>query len=591
MALAVHLLGAPRIERDGAPLPPPRGAKAWALLTLLLLVDTPQPRSRVASLLFPEADDPLGALRWSLSELRRLLDEDAEITRDPLHLRLRGDVVVDADIVARGDWPQAMALPGFGGELLEGMSFASAASFELWLAGERQHLTGATAAILHEAAVSRLAQGAPGAAADLARRLAALDPYNENGHILLVRSLRATGDTSRAEEHVAECQALFRRELGVEPTTALAAAVRASPSGESAIAGRSAITAQLEMGLAASTAGAWDGAVDALQRAVVGARALDDSALLAQSLVALGSALVHGVRGADEVGLPALHEAQDLARTCGDAASVARSCREIAYVEMLRAHHPRMERWLGDAAEAAGDDAAERAWIGVVAGLGRTDIGDHDDALASLRSACDDARSSGDEHAMAFAQSALARVHLLTGEWTEASEAAEASRSTALGAGWMSFAPWPETIGAEALLRRGETDTAAERLEHAYAIGRQVGDPCWESLAERGLGLISAERDERGSALDLLLRAPQTCRRFPDTYDWVTGYGLQALAAYGVDTGAAQAHEWIADLERHATRRGFRTLAAAAATYRGRLGDTAAADVAELRGPAGTSGA
>jgi DNA-binding SARP family transcriptional activator len=590
MALAIHLLGAPRVERDGVPLPAPRGAKAWALLTLLLLVDAPQPRSRVASLLFPEADDPLGALRWNLSELRRLLDQDAEITRDPLRLQLRPDVVVDADVVERGDWPQALALPGFGGELLEGMSFASAASFELWLAGERQHLAGATAATLHEAAVSRLAQSDAGAAADLARRLVSLDPYNENGHVLLVRSLRAGGDTRRAEEHVAETQALFRSELGVEPTTALATAVRASPSGDSTMSGRAAITAQLEMGMAAGHAGAWDGAIGALQRAVVGARALDDAALLGQSLAALGSALVHGVRGADEVGLPALHEARDLARACGDGATAARSCREIAYVELLRAHHPRMERWLADAAETAGDDAAEHAWIGVVAGLGRTDTGDHDGALARLQSACEDGLSGGDAHATAFARTALARVHLLDGDTDEAHRAAEAATSTALGAGWMALAPWPETIGAEALLLDGGTDAAAEQLEHAYEIARHVADPCWESLAERGLGLIAAERDEKHGALDLLLRAPQTCRRFPDTYDWVTAYGLQALAAYGVDTGAAQAHEWVADLDRHATRRGFRTIAAAAATYRGRLGDSAAADVAELRGPARTSG-
>ncbi|MEA2303620.1 MAG: hypothetical protein QOH43_900, partial [Solirubrobacteraceae bacterium] len=67
MSLAIRLLGKPQIERDGVPVQPPRGRKTWALLAYLVLCERPPPRSRVASLLFSEADDPLGALRWSLA--------------------------------------------------------------------------------------------------------------------------------------------------------------------------------------------------------------------------------------------------------------------------------------------------------------------------------------------------------------------------------------------------------------------------------------------------------------------------------------------------------------------------------------------
>ena len=75
MRLAIRLLGTPQIERDGAAMPAPRGRKTWAVLAYLLLCERPPPRSRVASLLFSEADDPLGALRWSLVELRRALGD------------------------------------------------------------------------------------------------------------------------------------------------------------------------------------------------------------------------------------------------------------------------------------------------------------------------------------------------------------------------------------------------------------------------------------------------------------------------------------------------------------------------------------
>ena len=61
------------MERAGVPVDAPRGHKAWGLLAYLLRSRVPPSRERLATLLFPEADDPLGALRWTLSEVRRRL--------------------------------------------------------------------------------------------------------------------------------------------------------------------------------------------------------------------------------------------------------------------------------------------------------------------------------------------------------------------------------------------------------------------------------------------------------------------------------------------------------------------------------------
>ena len=69
--VGVHLLGRPRIEVDGAVGYRFRSRKSWALLAFLLLAERPPTRSRLASLLFAEADDPLRALRWCLAEVRR----------------------------------------------------------------------------------------------------------------------------------------------------------------------------------------------------------------------------------------------------------------------------------------------------------------------------------------------------------------------------------------------------------------------------------------------------------------------------------------------------------------------------------------
>ena len=83
----IRLLGPPRIESPGTTPPQPKGRSAWAVLAYPALQPDGVSRSRTATLLFPDAADPLGALRWNLSELRRSLD-GVSLTGDPLRLTL-----------------------------------------------------------------------------------------------------------------------------------------------------------------------------------------------------------------------------------------------------------------------------------------------------------------------------------------------------------------------------------------------------------------------------------------------------------------------------------------------------------------------
>ncbi|MDX6727338.1 MAG: hypothetical protein QOK49_2143, partial [Baekduia sp.] len=176
--VAIRLLGRPAIERDGPPLAPPRGRKTWALLTYLLLSERPPPRTRVASLLFPEAADPLGALRWTLADLRRTLDAPEALQGDPLELRLPAGVAVDV-----------LGAGVLDGELLEGMTFPSSPVFDSWLGVMRRSLAGAARAVAHHEAVARLASGNLDGATELATELVARDPLDQPGQELLIRCL------------------------------------------------------------------------------------------------------------------------------------------------------------------------------------------------------------------------------------------------------------------------------------------------------------------------------------------------------------------------------------------------------------------
>src|SRR5262245_36665159 len=191
------------------------------------------------------------------------------------------------------------------------MSFGSSPAFEIWLLTERRHLGATAEAVLREAALARLGMGDARAAADLAARLGALNPFDENFQTLLVRSLAASGDALAAAHQVMRCTELFRRELGIEPSPALAAATQtATPSPTAGpLKGPAAARAQLEAGSAAIKAGAVDAGLECLRRAVVDARDAGDPELQTSALVALGSALTHAVRGRDEEAAASLHEA------------------------------------------------------------------------------------------------------------------------------------------------------------------------------------------------------------------------------------------------------------------------------------------
>ena len=125
MSRMVHLLGRPHLEgaSTGYRL---RSRKSWALLAYLLLSERPPTRSQLASLLFDGAEDPLGALRWSLSEIRRAFGGDVVVEGDPVVLSLPADTTVDVDVVSNQSWTAAVRLPSLGSPLLEGVSVQGA---------------------------------------------------------------------------------------------------------------------------------------------------------------------------------------------------------------------------------------------------------------------------------------------------------------------------------------------------------------------------------------------------------------------------------------------------------------------------------
>lgn len=580
MVLDIQLLGTPRVKADGTAAKV-RGHKAWGLLAYLLLAETPPSRQHLAGLLLPDADDPVGALRWNLSQLRRLLGGDATVEGDPVRLDLPAGTVLDVRVLTRGRWTEAVQLPGLGRELLEGMSFGSAPGFDLWLATERRRLSGAAAGALHEAALVRLGRGETAAALDHATALVGLDPFDENARVLLVRCLRASGDHAGAEREVTATIELFRQELGVTPGPALREAAAAPAHGDARTVGRAAIIAQLEAGEAATKAGAIEAGIAALRRAAVGARAADEADVLVQTLVALGGALVHSARGSDEDGAAALHEAATLAEHAGDREAAALAYRELGYIDFLRGRYDNARGLLRQAGELAAGDDGQTAWVEIVTGAVDTDVARYADAEKVLTRGIDRAAGADDHRGVLYGLSFLGRVQLLRGELDTARQTLTTSVEGARTDGWLGFLPWPEALLADVHLHAGDPAAAEAAFSHALALGQQLGDPCWESIGTRGLGLVAATQGRTDDAITLLDDAPRLCRRLPDAYLWIEAYALEALCDLAVVHAPDSAGSWIELLERIAARAGMRELLVRATVHRDRLGQPGAREAAQ----------
>ena len=390
--LRIRLLGPPAIERDGAPAPPPRGRKAWALLAYLLLAERPPSRRHLAELLFGEADDPLGALRWTLAELRRALGTPGLFGGDPVATTLGAGVEVDL-LALTGEPADPRSLLDLDGELLDGVGVAASPTFESWLVVERHRLAAAAEARLRQAALALLASGQAGAAVAYASRAVARNPLEEGNHELLVRSLAASGDRAAALRQVAVCQDVLRRELGIEASAALAEAAAApagSPRGSPAT-GVAAVTSQLDAGRAAIAAGAVEAGIDSLRRACADASARHDPALQGRALAALGGALVHAIRGRDEEGAIVLHEAVRLATEAGDRETAVTAYRELGYVDVQAGRRQTAESWLARAEATASSDVELAAVLGV-RGMNASDMGDYPAAFRHLQGSVERAR-------------------------------------------------------------------------------------------------------------------------------------------------------------------------------------------------------
>jgi tetratricopeptide (TPR) repeat protein len=303
--------------------------------------------------------------------------------------------------------------------------------------------------------------------------------------------------------------------------------------------------------------------------------------LEARALVALGTAFVHGGRGRDGEGAIALHAAFRLAEDVPDPALVSEACRELGYVEMKQARYARAASWL-ERAIAGAPDRGSRAAAMAVQGAVLADEGRTAHGAALLEEAAAIAANLDKPRLEAWALAFLARGQIVREEWDAARTSASRSIEVSRGAGWIAFLALPQSLLAMVDLATGRVDAAAATFESAFALGCQIGDPCWEGIAARGIGLVHWARGNVDEALAWLDDARTRCVRIPDSYLWIHAYCLDALCDVAIQANAPRSRAWVGDLETVAARTGMYEMLVRAQLHRAGLGDMQAADAARL---------
>ncbi|SFT97387.1 BTAD domain-containing putative transcriptional regulator [Arthrobacter sp. ov118] len=619
----IRLLGPPRIESAGTEFRQLRGRKAWAVLAYLALQPEGSGRARTAALLFPDAGDPLGALRWNLSELRRTLGPDS-ISGDPLRLRLpagwRCDAVAALHPAANGN-PNGDSDAGadprtFDGQLLEGLSFGDCPVFESWLEDQRHRLENCVLTLLYEASLAALACGKADDAVDLATRALHLDAFNADCHAVLIRAFIALGEHRRAREQADKCRDLYHRELGLGlPAEVRRALYDAAPTAEPGLPANAAtVHSYLDAAGASLSAGSVDRGLDQLRLAVELAQRTGDGHLVAESLVTLSSALIHqaGGRGAEvadllhralqsegvpsaalqmgalrpgsrstaarQSGAPPLGSTRSTAvrteRRPGASRVAAAAYRELGYLSVQRGIPDRAAGWLELAAKAADGFPDEQSRILAIKGMAASDTAHYGEALAALTESSRLAAELGSPRLLAFSEALIGRVHLQREELGLAAGTLDRALALVAAERWTSFEPFVTGLRGETYLATGRLDDAAALIDRSWVMADVAGDHCFLTLAAGAKARLSMALGDPTAAEMWLRRGLETT----PWYLWYRARLLDTAAEVAIAGSSPVAGDYAAKLGTMASRGALRELLVRAHSHRAVLGDTAAAE-------------
>jgi len=155
MTIAINMLGKLELRRNGMVIAMPASKRSRALLAYLALTARPHRRDRLCEVFWEIPDDPKGALRWSLSKIRPLVNdataERLQADRERVSL-VSSDICIDLQQVIAKSQQSDLSIAELEELLLQsqqpflqGLDLPDQSLFQDWLTAERnalQQLTG-----------------------------------------------------------------------------------------------------------------------------------------------------------------------------------------------------------------------------------------------------------------------------------------------------------------------------------------------------------------------------------------------------------------------------------------------------------------
>lgn len=211
--IEVRLIGDLEVIRNGESVKLPSSRKTRALLAYLILNPGSHRRERLCEVFWQTPDNPRGALRWSLSRLRQVVDEEdtKRIVADRENVAFDpGDTHID--IVGLRDAISAGTLTSFETEdlkervstisqgFLNGLDLSGQPDFEHFLSSEREGVRALHRDLLLE--LIRRLRSSPGEAVRWLQMLVEIEQYSFEAHYALIETLVKTGRKKDAERQL-----------------------------------------------------------------------------------------------------------------------------------------------------------------------------------------------------------------------------------------------------------------------------------------------------------------------------------------------------------------------------------------------------
>ncbi|MGI9287026.1 MAG: alpha/beta fold hydrolase [Pseudomonadales bacterium] len=221
--LTIQTLGELTVQCGGEVLPLPASRKTRALLAYLLMTMRPHRRDRLCELFWEVPDDPRGALRWSLSKLRPVVNDTASerLVADRERVRFK-EVNVEIDIrtiAARLKEPDLAVdemqdiAARLQDPLLDGIDLPNQEFFQRWLIAERQEVLMLSAKVARR--LTLYAHLPPGQTLQWSKAWLAADPFSPQAGTQLLAQLRRLGQDEEAAALDKELNLRFRN-AGIE---------------------------------------------------------------------------------------------------------------------------------------------------------------------------------------------------------------------------------------------------------------------------------------------------------------------------------------------------------------------------------------